>query len=80
MPNNTTVTASELGEYVFCKRGWWLKRHGQSPTTQRMMEGTNEHQSLANRLISLDKKLLIAISIIGIGCIFALIAAIFTIP
>lgn len=25
MPKSTYVKASEIGDFVYCKRGWWLK-------------------------------------------------------
>lgn len=51
MPKNDYVTASEIGDYVFCKRSWWLKFKGYSQThTIQMERGTIAHDSLARSL------------------------------
>ncbi|MGB1252328.1 MAG: hypothetical protein ACPG8W_17040 [Candidatus Promineifilaceae bacterium] len=45
--NASMIRASEIGEYVFCSRQWWLKRvEGVRPaTTARMSAGTRYHQN-----------------------------------
>jgi CRISPR/Cas system-associated exonuclease Cas4 (RecB family) len=39
------IRASEIGEYVYCARAWWLRRvAGATPTgAARRMEGTRRH-------------------------------------
>lgn len=41
------VTASEIGEYVFCKRGWWLRLNGYLEQSEVMREGTRLHDQIA---------------------------------
>lgn len=47
MPKKDSVTASEIGDYVYCRRSWWLKFHGLAATdTPAMTEGTQRHTRL----------------------------------
>ncbi|NTU47339.1 hypothetical protein HGA88_06995 [Candidatus Roizmanbacteria bacterium] len=51
MSKNTTVTASEIGDFVFCKRGWWLRQNRKlSEPTEAMIEGKLKHESLARHI------------------------------
>jgi hypothetical protein len=40
------IRASEIGEYVYCRRSWWLRRVRAvaSVHTARMEQGTQHHQ------------------------------------
>lgn len=67
------VKASEIGEYVFCKRGWWLQFNGKLPTTQDMIQGTLAHEKLAQDLRGFDKKRVLAGLLIGIGIILLIL-------
>jgi CRISPR/Cas system-associated exonuclease Cas4 (RecB family) len=44
------ISASEIGDYTFCKRGWWLKFHDLLPESEassgRMAEGSRVHESV----------------------------------
>jgi hypothetical protein len=40
--------ASEIGEYLFCRRAWWLHRSGVEPKNRAALEaGTAAHESHA---------------------------------
>jgi hypothetical protein len=65
MKNTDYVTASEIGEYVYCKRGWWLRQNDLLPTTPEMLQGTIEHNRLASLLWW--HKILLAIGIVLLG-------------
>ena len=46
------ITASEVGEYVFCAKAWKLKRDGVRPVSPRLEAGTayhKEHRSSVHR-------------------------------
>lgn len=38
-----TITASEVGEYVFCARAWRLRKDGVTPESPRLKEGARYH-------------------------------------
>lgn len=46
MARENYVTASEIGEYTYCPRGWWLRYHGLLETTPQMEQGTVFHNRL----------------------------------
>lgn len=40
-----TIRASEIGEYVYCHRAWWLRRQGyESVNAREMAAGTALHE------------------------------------
>lgn len=51
MKQNKYVTASEIGDFVYCPRGWWLKLQGffKEPN-DAMITGTKKHDSLAENV------------------------------
>lgn len=40
------IRASEIGEYAYCRRAWWLRRVRAAPSVNvaRMRAGTEHHQ------------------------------------
>lgn len=47
MSKSDSVTASEIGEYVYCHRAWWLRFHGlASADSPVMSEGRQRHTRL----------------------------------
>jgi CRISPR/Cas system-associated exonuclease Cas4 (RecB family) len=43
--NKSVIRASEIGEYVFCHRAWWLRRVKglESANRAQMQAGTEKH-------------------------------------
>ncbi len=45
------IRASEIGEYLFCKRAWWLRAQGMESENRKALDaGTAEHEELARRV------------------------------
>ncbi len=45
------IRASEIGEYLFCKRAWWLRSQGIESENRRALDaGTAEHGDYARRV------------------------------
>jgi CRISPR/Cas system-associated exonuclease Cas4 (RecB family) len=46
------LRASEIGEYLFCKRAWWLRRQGIQPANRRALDaGTAAHAEHARSVV-----------------------------
>lgn len=45
------ISASEIGDFVYCRRGWWLRMRGLLPTTFVMQKGTQKHESLLRQVL-----------------------------
>lgn len=46
------IRASEIGDYVFCRRAWWLKRvRGVAPQNVRQLEAGTAHHQQHGRLV-----------------------------
>jgi hypothetical protein len=60
------ITASEIGDFVYCKRGWWLRVQGLLSTNFAMQQGTQAHDNLFLTLIRLQwfRKVLLYFGII----------------
>lgn len=61
------VRASEVAEFCFCKRGWWLRFHGKLHQTEAMKLGVIKHDKLAWRTRVFHKVKMIAYLLIGVG-------------
>ena len=67
MHKNPFVTASEIGDFIYCKRGWWLRKKGLLPTTREMLAGNEKHTQLAALLWWHKLLLIISIVLVGLG-------------
>lgn len=66
------ITASEIGEYVYCKRSWWLKTQGLIPTTEAMREGQRQHETLSQWLTLHKRNVFTVIFLITTSLLLAL--------
>lgn len=67
MKSSSYITASEIGEYVYCPRGWWLRVKGNIEETPQMLKGVVSHESLLKRIDWTPRLKLIALLLIAIG-------------
>ena len=54
--NQTTITASEVAEFMFCAKAWQLKREGVEPDSPHLAPGIAFHRKHGKQL-SLSRKL-----------------------
>lgn len=40
------ISASEIGDFTYCKRGWWLRKNGYLKQNEAMARGTRQHVRL----------------------------------
>lgn len=74
MKNDGRVSASEIGEYVYCKRAWYLRSRGLLETTDIMREGTKQHMALFQRTGRLTHGRFIAILLILLGLLLLILS------
>lgn len=55
MDRSDYISASEIGDYMYCKRGWWLRRRGLLSTTFEMKQGTAAHDNLFLSLLRIKR-------------------------
>ena len=72
MKSRSVVSASEIGEYVYCKRAWWLRINGKLPQTTFMQDGIEKHDSFYLFLTSLKTRLLFAKVLVILGILVLL--------
>lgn len=73
MGSKKYVTASEIGDFVYCKRGWWLRFHGLLSTTKAMLAGTAGHEKLSTALITNRRNITLAwiVIVVVVGLLLA---------
>ncbi len=73
MANKYYVTASELGEYVYCECCWWEALEGRRIVTAAMEQGTSGHSTLARDVDGLARRQRLALLLVG-GSLLLLVA------
>lgn len=70
------IRASELGEYVYCARSWWLKRvQGvQSRNVDALRSGTAAHDRHARGVATVQTQRRLATILLAAAAVVALIA------
>lgn len=73
MKRDEYISASEIGDFVYCKRGWWLRLNNMLPNSSPVMDaGTKAHETLASELENNQRNITIALSIIGVGIVLVI--------
>ena len=73
MKNDGRVSASEIAEFIYCKRAWYLRSQGLLETTDLMHDGTRQHAALFEKTSRLALGKIIALSFIILGIILLVI-------
>ncbi len=68
------IQASEISDYVYCRRSWWLKRtRGAQPENEHALtQGTNYHQVHGYMVQRAQRTRLLAYALVGIALMTAL--------
>lgn len=61
------IKASEIGEYLYCKRGWWLMQKGLPLHNDAMQEGSVQHLALSKNVFKYKTLFIVAIITFGLG-------------
>jgi CRISPR/Cas system-associated exonuclease Cas4 (RecB family) len=62
------VKASEISEYIYCRRAWWLRVSGVVRTqTPEMLEGGRKHNALSAKLSGYASFKRVAIILLAAG-------------
>ena len=68
--DNTIIRASELGEYVYCARAWWLRREQgvESRNVAAMQSGRAAHDQHGRAVASVhtQRRLALALTVLAI--------------
>ncbi len=73
MPEITpNITASEIGDYVYCKRGWWLRSNEKLADTEAMLQGNSKHSALLKDLVQHDRvkilfQIILLVAMLGVA-------------
>jgi CRISPR/Cas system-associated exonuclease Cas4 (RecB family) len=58
------ITASEISDYEYCRRSWWLARHGvKSAETPALVRGREAHNTLTREIVRRQRRA-------RVGCLF----------
>jgi hypothetical protein len=74
-PSDTILRASEIGEYVFCHRAWWLHRVKEIESANRaqMQAGTARHVEHGRAIQRAESLRRAAIVLLAIALFLALL-------
>jgi hypothetical protein len=79
--NSALIQASELAQYGFCQRAWWLGTvKGQASTKQSAIaKGIQDHRSHAGKVRTAFRWRYAGLAILGIGCFIFIMTIVFSI-
>lgn len=74
--NNDTVRASEVGEYAYCARAWWLRRvqHVESHNLAALQRGQAAHDHHGQAVAAYQTQRRWALLLAGLAVLAALAA------
>ena len=68
------LSASEIGQYVFCSNAWRLRRMGYEPESPMLDQGTKAHAALGDQLDAFEVRIRASHWYITIGVFLVIIA------
>lgn len=72
------ISASEIGNYLFCQRAWWYRLHGAVNSQQDVMDaGTAAHEQLVHEVTSIAHGSRLARQLIIAGLILLALVILF---
>lgn len=79
--DNTVIRASELGEYVYCARAWWLRREQgvESRNVASMQSGRVAHDQHGRAVASVHTQRRLALVLTVLAILMAVMALILAI-
>jgi CRISPR/Cas system-associated exonuclease Cas4 (RecB family) len=64
------ITASEIGEFLYCQRSWWYRKRGeQSAQIAAIERGTEQHEQLAQDVVQTERGNRLAWQLILVGIV-----------
>lgn len=79
MANKIYVTASEMGEYVYCRLSWWLKFKGYTEDqTVEMERGVQVHNELYENISGYPVRVKTAYLLLGSSVVLLLLLILLT--
>lgn len=70
MGSKDFVKSSEISEFLYCRRGWWLRWSGRVVgQTEEMLRGERLHNEQAESVYFLPKLKVLSVSLLVIGII-----------
>jgi hypothetical protein len=51
------LSASEIGQYIYCSHGWQLRRMGYEPESPLLEQGARTHAALGNKFDDFEVRL-----------------------
>ena len=68
------VTASELGEWAYCRRAWWYARRGAQHTAgPRLAAGTSGHAAIARDVAGIERQRTLGVRLVAVALVLTLL-------
>lgn len=76
-PETDVIRASEIGEYVYCARAWWLHRlQGvESRNSAALQHGQRVHDQHGRAVARFQMQQRLALALVGLALVTGLLAA-----
>lgn len=68
------IRASDVGQFTYCRRAWWLAQQGhENRNTAAMAVGTTVHEKHNRSVATAQRTRTLALLLLGLGALLALI-------